>query len=166
MNLEIILTGSFGVGKSSIFNRFIHNEYSNKYYGTLGIRVNEKVVEVEETNINFKLWDIAGEVSQAKVPKTYFHSPSIIIYVIDLSRGFGLKNVPSDLNYLKEINEGKKIYVIGNKLDLLSKQEISNLKNKNPEIDFFIMTSAKTGENIDEMFSSIALQQMNTTSKT
>ena len=83
-----------------------------------------------------------------------------------MSRGFGLKNVPSDLNYLKEINEGKKIYVIGNKLDLLSKQEISNLKNKNPEIDFFIMTSAKTGENIDEMFSSIALQQMNTTSKT
>lgn len=160
--MEIILTGSFGVGKSSIFNRFIHNEFNNKYYGTLGVRVNEKEATFGGKNVNVKLWDIAGEVNQEKVPKSYFHSPQIIVYVIDLNRTFGIENVPRDLEYLKEIAKGKKIFIVGNKMDLVNDETINKIKEENPKIDFFMMTSAKTGENIDTLFEAIATQQIGT----
>jgi len=160
MDLEIILTGSFGVGKSSIYNRFIYNEFSNKYYGTLGVRVNEKEIDVNSTRIRFKIWDIAGEVSQTKVPKTYFHAPSIIIYVVDLNRDFGLKGVAKDLAYLKEITTGKKIFVVGNKKDLVEDQAIDNMLEEYPELNFFSLTSAKSGESVDELFRSIAFHCM------
>ena len=160
MDIEIILTGSFGVGKSSIFNRFIHNEFSNKYYGTLGVRVNEKELTFNDITFKVKLWDIAGEVKQAKVPKSYFHSPSIIIYVVDLNRTFGIENIPADLDYLREVAKGKKVIIIGNKVDLLDPQAVINIKKDNPKINFSMMTSAKTGENIDALFESIALYQL------
>jgi len=165
MDLEIILTGSFGVGKSSIYNRFIYNEYSNKYYGTLGVRANEKILEVGGAECKFKVWDIAGEVSQEKVPKSYFHTPTIIVYVIDLNRSFGLEKIPADLEYLKGLSDDKKIYVIGNKIDLVEKQTIDQLLVDNPWLDFFSITSAKTGENISELFSSIAMQEIESSLK-
>jgi len=160
MDIEIILTGSFGVGKSSIYNRFIYDEFSNKYYGTLGVRVNVKQVVVNEVTVNFKLWDIAGEVKQDKVPEAYFQSPTVIIYVVDLNRDFAIKNVSTDLAHLQKIGEGKTILMIGNKEDLMTKESIKSLLQSYPDLNFHLLTSAKTGENIDFLFNQIALQEI------
>jgi GTPase SAR1 family protein len=44
---KIILTGSFGVGKTSLFNRFIYQEFNDKYLTTIGVKVNKKQVKVD-----------------------------------------------------------------------------------------------------------------------
>ena len=159
MDIEIILTGSFGVGKSSIFNRFIYNEFSNKYYGTLGVRINEKQLTINDTIFNFKVWDVAGEVDQTKVPKSYFYSPSVILYVIDLNRSFAIKNVPNDIDYLKTVAKDKTIIIVGNKKDLIDEAALNGLL-QTYGINFHCLTSAKTGENIDTLFESIAIQEL------
>jgi small GTP-binding protein len=69
---KVILTGSFGVGKTSLFNQFIFNQFSDKYLTTIGVKVNKKVINIGGEDLSLLLWDIAGEVSQDKVPTSYF----------------------------------------------------------------------------------------------
>ena len=150
MTIEVLLTGSFGVGKSSIFNRFIHDEFSNKYYGTMGVRVNEK--KMEDQRIHLKLWDIAGEIHQRKVPKIYFANKTAILYIIDLTRPFTFKNIKEDIDYLKENASQATIKIIGNKKDLLSELELFDLQKNELPVTLEWIVSAKTGENVILLF--------------
>ena len=148
MITEVLLTGSFGVGKSSIFNRFIHNDFSDKYYGTMGVRVNEKEMK---GGVTLKLWDIAGEIHQNKVPKVYFLKKGAILYIIDLTRPFTFSNIIGDIQYLKENASGSLIKIIGNKNDLLSEEELA-LRLKEIPVKVECVISAKTGENVEALF--------------
>ncbi|MFK8008736.1 MAG: Rab family GTPase [Saprospiraceae bacterium] len=148
---KVILAGSFGVGKTSLFNQFIHNKFDDKYLTTIGVKVNKKVVNIDGRELSILLWDIAGEVSQDKVPVTYFLGASGVIYVFDLSRPTTYKNIAEDVEYLKGILDGGVIRVVGNKRDLVTDEELANIREE-LVLPFDIATSAKTGENVEELF--------------
>ena len=59
---KVILTGSFGVGKTSLFNRFIYQQFSDKYLTTIGVKVNNKIVEIGDEKVSMMIWDIAGNL--------------------------------------------------------------------------------------------------------
>ena len=98
LSRKVILTGSFGVGKTSLFSRFIHDSFSDRYITTIGVKVDKKSVEVDGEKVSILLWDIAGEVTQDKVPRSYFLGASAIIYVFDLTRPSTYKNIDIDIN--------------------------------------------------------------------
>ncbi len=149
---KVILTGSFGVGKTSLFNQFIYNKFSDKYLTTIGVKVNKKVINVDGNDLSLLLWDIAGEVSQDKVPTSYFLGASGIIYVFDLTRPATFRNIEKDIQYLNSIISGGVIKVVGNKVDLIDLQNKEEILTQVP-YDVDILTSAKTGENVEDMFS-------------
>jgi len=151
---KVILTGSFGVGKTSLFNQFIYSKFSDKYLTTIGVKVNKKVIEIEGRELSILLWDIAGEVSQDKVPVTYFLGASGLIYVFDLTRPSTYKNLESDIAYLKEMVQGGVIKIVGNKKDLVDDEKIAATKEE-IAIPWDLITSAKTGENVEELFAEI-----------
>lgn len=152
---KVILTGSFGVGKTSLFNQFVHNKFSDKYLTTIGVKVSKKVIKVNEEDLSILLWDIAGEVSQNKVPVSYFLGAAGVIYVFDLTRPTTYKNIATDIEYLKKILSKSKtpvqIKVVGNKKDLVTDEQIEEIKAMlETSVDLF--TSAKTGENVELLF--------------
>jgi small GTP-binding protein len=152
---KIILTGSFGVGKTSLFNRFIYQEFNDKYLTTIGVKVNKKQVKVDDKEISLLVWDIAGEISQDKVPSSYFLGASGIVYVMDLSRPMTFKNLESDYMFLKELLPLGIIKIVGNKRDLVTDAQIAELSKELPrKIDY--LTSAKTGENVEQLFFDLA----------
>jgi small GTP-binding protein len=151
---KIILTGSFGVGKTSLFNKFIYNKFDDKYLTTIGVKVNKKSIEIEGKEVSLLLWDIAGEVSQDKIPNSYFLGSSGIIYVFDLTRPSTYRNIASDIEYLQKMTDGAIIKVVGNKSDLVTPDQIVEIK-KDITNEWDIITSAKTGENVDDLFYSI-----------
>lgn len=154
-NRKVVLTGNFGVGKTSLFNRFINNTFSDKYLTTIGVKVNKKTVDVNGRQVNLLIWDIAGEVDQDKVPVSYFLGTSAILYVYDLTRPLTYARVMEDLQYLKKISPTTVIKLVGNKTDLVPKEL---LEQRLVEMEFQTdwLTSAKTGENVEELFLSIA----------
>lgn len=97
---KIVLTGCFGVGKTSLFNKFLYEKFSEKYLTTIGVKVDKKVVEIDGRKISLLIWDIAGEVSQDKVPQSYYLGSSAIVYVFDLTRPSTWLNIKSDIDYL------------------------------------------------------------------
>jgi small GTP-binding protein len=148
---KVILTGSFGVGKTSLFNQFIHQQFSDKYLTTIGVKVNKKTLTIDDEEISLLLWDIAGEVAQDKVPASYFLGAGGIIYVVDLSRPMTFNNMVADLAYLQKLLPDTTIIVVGNKKDLLSATDLADMAhNLDVKLDF--TTSAKTGENVDALF--------------
>jgi len=151
---KVIITGSFGVGKTSLFNRFLYSKFDEKYLTTIGVKVDKKVINIEGQDLNLLIWDIAGEISQDKVPHSYFLGTSGVIYVFDLTRPITAKNLVSDLEYLRKIAPGVSIKVIGNKRDLVSEEGIKDYIEATG-VSFDFLTSAKTGENIEELFFSL-----------
>ncbi|HEB62465.1 MAG TPA: GTP-binding protein, partial [Bacteroidetes bacterium] len=122
---KVILAGSFGVGKTSLFSRFLYNTFSEKYMTTIGVKVDKKVMDINGRKLTMIIWDIAGEVSQTKVPTNYLLGASGIIYVFDLSRPSTFTNMEEDIQYLNKMLEGALIKIVGNKKDLLSEEELA-----------------------------------------
>lgn len=158
---KVILTGSFGVGKTSLFSRFLYNEFSEKYLTTIGVKVDKKTLTFDGENVTLMLWDIAGEISQDKVPDSFFLNSSAIIYVFDLTRPSTYGNLDFNLNYLNEKVPGVLLKVVGNKRDLLNEEELDGVLNEvttQPDI----ITSAKTGAGVDELFYDLAKNLLDT----
>ena len=152
---KVILTGSFGVGKTSLFNRFIYQQFSDKYMTTIGVKVNKKDITVGDEAVSMLLWDIAGEISQDKVPASYFLGASGVIYVLDLSRPSTFDNMISDIKYLTELLPDCSLMIVANKVDLVTEEQLDNIKQSIiHKWDF--TTSAKTGENVEDMFIGLA----------
>ncbi len=152
---KIILIGNFGVGKTSLVRQFVHQKFSDEYLTTLGVKIDKKNVEINDTSVNMIIWDIAGEVSQTKVPTSYYLGSHGIIYVFDLTRPSTFQNVEDDLNYIQKLLPNVPICFTGNKKDLLTEEELQETIKVIPrEVNFF--TSALTGESIEEMFQYIA----------
>ena len=152
---KIILTGSFGVGKTSLFSRFIYSEFDEKYLTTIGVKVDKKTINIDDdTSLNIMLWDIAGEVAQDKVPLSYFLGTSGIIYVFDLTRPMTYNNILADIEYLKNILPEATIKIIGNKKDLVTTAHIESVISGLP-VECDMTTSAKTGENVEQLFQSM-----------
>ncbi len=148
---KIVLTGCFGVGKTSLFNQFLYQRFSEKYLTTIGVKVDKKVVEIDGRKLSMLIWDIAGEVAQEKVPQSYYLGASAIIYVFDLTRPSTYLNMQSDLDYLNKLLNSVLIKIVGNKLDLVTPERAEQVKaDLSQQPDF--LTSAKTGENVETLF--------------
>lgn len=154
---KVILVGNFGVGKTSLVRRFVHQTFSDEYLTTLGVRIDKKVVTLPSVTVNMILWDVAGEVSQTKVPVSYYLGAHGVIYVFDLQRPSSFENIEADIQFIRAKLPDAPICIIGNKKDLLNEATLKAIAQKlSVKVNFF--TSAKTGENVEAMFDLIAKQ--------
>jgi small GTP-binding protein len=156
---KVILTGSFGVGKTSLFNQFIYSKFDEKYLTTIGVKVNKKSIIIDDQEISILLWDIAGEISQDKVPVSYFLGASAMIYVFDVTRPSTQINLTNDINFLEKMLPDGIIKIVANKKDLVDEAQLATiLASVSKPVD--IATSAKTGENVEEFFTALARELM------
>lgn len=155
---KVIIAGHFGVGKSSLIKRFVHQQFSDQYLTTIGVKIDKKIVEVSGTSLKLMLWDIAGESTAMKIPKKYFAGAHGILYVFDVTREETFANIDSDLFEInKSLKECPSI-VLANKSDLVDESFIENLRSE--VLVEFKITSAKTGDNVEESFLALAKEMI------
>lgn len=156
-NCKVLLTGCFSVGKTSLFNQFLYNKFNDEYHTSIGVKVDKKVVNTPEGDVSIMLWDLAGEMTQNKVPKAYFLGATFILYVLDLTLPFTWQNLDTDLEIMKQVAPNCTVKLIGNKKDLLTAEELAKVLTDIPH-ELNITTSAKTGENINDLFNNLATE--------
>ncbi len=154
---KVILTGSFGVGKTSLFEQFIYSKFSKKYLTTIGVKVDKKVLNINGKELSLIIWDIAGEVKQDKVPNSYFLGTSAIIYVFDVTRKSTYEDLAEDIVHLKKMLPNGITAIVGNKIDLVNDDFIAELKQNIP-LPWDMLTSAKTGQNVAPLFQEIGIK--------
>lgn len=155
---KVILAGHFGVGKSSLVKRFVHQKFSDQYLTTIGVKIDKKVVDVQGATIKMMLWDIAGESNMVKIPTKYFAGAHGIMYVFDATREETYVNIENDLFEINKNLMDKPVIILANKSDLIDPELEDSLK---AEISApFILTSAKTGDKVEESFLELARQMI------
>ena len=58
---KICLLGAFSVGKTSLIQRFVSSLFDDKYLTTVGVKIDKKIVTVDQQEIMLMIWDLAGE---------------------------------------------------------------------------------------------------------
>ena len=148
---KIVLVGHFGVGKSSLIKRFVLNEFSDNYMVTIGVHITKKVVKINNEELTLILWDIEGKDDLEKIRPAYLIGTSGFIYVIDPTRIQTYQNFHKEYNFLKTTFPKSKILSVANKMDLIDVESFQKQLNIF-EINLDFMTSAKTGETVEELF--------------
>ncbi|KAI4464768.1 drab5-related [Holotrichia oblita] len=165
---KVILCGEYGVGKSSIFRRFTNNTFvtATDRQSTLGLDHYDKIYKVaNDRDIRLQLWDTGGMERVASVTSSYykFAEAAILVFALDNAASFHV--LSQHLLDIVTYAENAKIFLCGNKLDLVNKvPQVSDA-----DIDAFCeqchnlisktyKTSCKTSVGLEEMFSDIASQ--------
>ncbi|MEK7730079.1 MAG: Rab family GTPase [candidate division KSB1 bacterium] len=158
---KVCILGMFGVGKTSLVRRFVQQEFGEKYLTTLGVKVDHKLVAVENERVNLLLWDIAGQEEESSVIANYFRGAHGALIVYDLTRPDSAQTLREYCERFLRVTPKAKLVFVGNKSDLVEASkaavlDFGQILGQKSVAHFF--TSAKTGDNVEPAF--IKLTQM------
>lgn len=164
---KICLIGDFGVGKTSLIRRFIDRQFSDQYLSTIGVKISRKVIEVleQETGprtIQLLIWDIEGRTKFQAITPSYVEGAQGAIIVSDLSRQDSVSHIQEHIDLVSTANpQGIPLILAFNKCDLLisltpEQTEFIQTLEAHPQVSICYLTSAKTGQYVDEMFQTLA----------
>lgn len=155
---KICIIGDFAVGKTSTVARFVHNVFSEKYLTTVGVKIDTRETETAAGKIKLVIWDIAGTDRFSAIEFSYLRGSAGYLVVADGTRR---KTLDVALRLRGEARERYGVVpsvVLLNKHDLqdsweFSAQEIDALREQG---DYVYLTSALTGENVEQAISQLA----------
>ena len=156
------MLGTFGVGKTSLVNRFVNDTFDEKYLSTIGVKVSQKTLEPAgniNDSVKFILWDIAHIEKINSVTQSYFRGAHAGIFVIDVSRSETMKQIDPIVSAFRDVNPGSVVAFVGNKVDMIEEDKIDMeqyLQLEKTYNTFFTLTSAKTGANVESLFRNLA----------
>lgn len=158
-SFKVIIVGPSAVGKTSLLNRFVHDQFVLKYKLTIGVDFLTKTVEYQPSQfVKLHIWDIGGQERFKFLHRSFYEGASGALLTFDLSRQHTFSRMKVWLSEMRSImkNEIPKI-IIGNKSDLIP--EIGRIMDRSAvekyaknEDCLYIETSAKTGENVEKAF--------------
>lgn len=152
---KIVLVGHFGVGKSSLIRRFVKNTFSDDYLVTIGVHIVKKTLQIENQEITLIIWDIEGKEDMQKLRPSFLLGTSGFIYVFDATRESSYLNLQSEINFIETNYPKINLVTVANKIDLLEKPVLLNtIATHKLRVDY--ISSAKTGENVENIFNAIA----------
>ena len=158
IKIKIMLLGESQIGKTSLIQRYVKNNFNLSYITTVGIDFQLKQIKMNNKSIKLQIWDTAGQERFKNITKSYFHSSDGFIVGYDITSRLSFTNVST---WLKEINENapEEIHkiLIGNKCDLNEREVTTEEGQKLAEENGmkFFETSAKNDINVKETFEAI-----------
>jgi len=154
---KLCMLGSFAVGKTSLVRRYVDSIFSENYVTTIGVKIDKKVMSVDDTDLSLVLWDVYGEDNHQSVLPSYLRGMAAYILVIDPSRPATFESA-KNLHALVLDTLGPKPFVLVlNKSDIKDKWEYNDniLKELSAAAIDTIETSAKTDTGVDDVFLSL-----------
>jgi len=153
---KIVVSGHFGVGKTSLIRRFVEDSFSDSYKVSIGVHIAKKEVEISANKVvSLILWDLEGTDDLGQIRNSYLLGTHGLIYVFDVTRPSTFQNLKDDLAIMSEKLPNIPKLVVGNKVDLIVADKLDELlQKKNIAADY--LTSAKTGNKVNDLFLRLA----------
>ncbi|MFW9874647.1 MAG: Rab family GTPase [Candidatus Thorarchaeota archaeon] len=154
--IKICLLGEAGVGKTSLVYRFIENKFRENYKQTLGVNLLKKDVDLPEYGgISAQIWDLGGQESFKSLRKLYLEGANGGLVIFDLTDRKSFDKLNEWIENFKNARGEQPLLLIGNKSDLKNQIKIKDKESErfaNIHNMDLIITSAKTGQNVEEAF--------------
>lgn len=158
-SIKLVLLGEAAVGKSSIVLRFVSNDFAENKEPTIGAAFLTQRVTINEHTVKFEIWDTAGQERFASLAPMYYRNAQAALVVYDVTKP---QSFIKARHWVKELHEQASkdiiIALVGNKIDMLQEGGERKVAREEGEklaeekgLSFF-ETSAKTGENVNDVF--------------
>ena len=154
--LKYVIIGDSGVGKSNILLRYVNNVFSEEFKSTVGVEFGAKNIEINENKYRIQIWDTAGQENFRSIARAYYKNSVCACIVYDITNHSSFESIQSWIDDCKKQSPKSVLMVlVGNKKDLENKREVSYEEGESyakAHDMLFMETSAKTGEQISEIF--------------
>ena len=161
--LKLLLIGDSNVGKTSLLLRYLDNTFSDKYITTIGVEFKSKDITLNNKTYKIHIWDTAGQERYKSITRNFYKHAEGIIFVYDITNKTSFSNLKNWISNAENETDFK-IIIVGNKLDMESRREVSieQLKKlaKKKNCKYF-ETSAKDNINVENLFLSIINEMIN-----
>ena len=162
---NIILVGDSCTGKSCILSQYTDNVFKDDISITIGFDFKIKTINLKGKTIKIKIMDTSVKEQFRNIYSGYFNGAHGIILVYDITNKDTFKNINEWILRIKYNTQRKNFnLLVGNKCDMKCQREVSKEEGKQLAEDnnmIFFEASAKTGENINQIFNSLAIQIIN-----
>ncbi|PQE04042.1 gtp-binding nuclear gsp1 ran protein [Rutstroemia sp. NJR-2017a BVV2] len=157
---KLVLVGDGGTGKTTFVKRHLTGEFEKKYIATLGVEVHPLGFTTNLGNIQFDVWDTAGQEKFGGLRDGYYINGQCGIIMFDVTSRITYKNVPNwhhanrlEIGDLVRVCENIPIVLTGNKVDVKERKvkakTITFHRKKNLQ---YYDISAKSNYNFEKPF--------------
>jgi Ras-related protein Rab-7A len=133
--IKVLILGSAGVGKTSLLNRFVDENYSSNYKSTIGSDLRSKDIVINDEVVTLQLVDTAGQERFNSLSTQFYRGAQMCLLVFDItdSKSFeSLSQWRDEFLAATSTSTGSHIdeadfpfACIGNKLDLQQNRSVS-----------------------------------------
>jgi small GTP-binding protein len=153
---KVCLLGDGAVGKTSLVRRFVEDVFDDKYLMTFGTKVTKKALEMGEVDLTLMIWDVLGQKGTKSLQSAYYRGANGAILVCDITRPESIRNLTAWKEDLQAIVGETPVVLVANKCDLgADNQQVLDEIGRALGREF-ILTSALTGEGVEEAFNALA----------
>jgi small GTP-binding protein len=150
------MVGAFGVGKTSLVRRFVHQQFDERYHTTLGVKIDTRVVDTTDEPVKLVLWDMEGadpletdERPLARI-RSYMRGAHGLILVVDCTRPATVKTALGLHSSFCEEYRPVPTVLLVNKVDLTEEWQLDEFVL--PDSLSIFKTSALNGQNVETAF--------------
>ena len=132
-NYKIILLGDSSVGKKSLIERYINNNFEKNFIEQININYKSKIIHDKKIKLSF--WETEKQENFDEIIKVYYRNCDCYLILFDITNQESFSHVEKWLDNIKIYSNVANpfIILIGTKADLSNNRVV---KNKN--IDIFI----------------------------
>ncbi|KAF0904538.1 hypothetical protein E2562_035435 [Oryza meyeriana var. granulata] len=157
---KLVLLGDLGAGKTSIVVRFAKGLYYDCQESTIGAAFFSQVLAMDEATVKLDIWDTAGQERYHSLAPMYYRGAAAAVVVYDISSTDSYIRARKWVDELqRQGNPHLVMALVGNKVDLEEKRQVGTqeaMEYAERNGLFFIETSAKTSQNVTDLFYELA----------
>lgn len=164
LKAKVLLLGDGAVGKTTLIRRFVVDRYSDEYITTIGTKITKKDVTVgrepDDVDVVMQIWDVLGQRGYGGVQEVAVKGAQGVLFVYDLTREDTRRSLEEYwMPMVWRIAGRIPMVLAGNKVDLIEDRirpgDYAYYLSQKYEAPA-ILTSAKTGEHVEEAFHTLA----------
>ena len=166
--IKITLVGNSGVGKTCIILRYTTKEFDENVITTKGANYSLQKIEIDGKEYQLDIWDTAGQEHYRSLGKHFYKDAFIVILVYDVTNKKSFEDLKN--SWFHDLNRyGEKctvLGIVGNKCDLYEQEMVTEEEGRKFAEEtnaLFMLVSAKNGDNIDNLFTSLVKKYLEPT---
>jgi small GTP-binding protein len=127
------------------------------YDATVGVEFGNYNVAIEGKACKLQIWDTAGTECFRSITRIFYRNALMVFVVFDVTNRKSFESVPDWVNEVNTNGEEEAImYLVGNVVDKEEERQITREEAREcamlNKFDYYIETSAKTGQGIKDGF--------------
>ncbi len=140
--------------------RFARGDFYEFQEPTIGAAFMTQTISLKDVNVKFEIWDTAGQERYRSLAPMYYRGAAAAVVVYDITSQESFEGAKRWVSELKGMQSSEVVIALaGNKVDQESRRAVDTETAAAYARDqgiLFMETSAKTGQNVIDLFNEIA----------